>query len=302
MGTISEKITYLNGTKEQIKEALNSLGASIIDNDTFRSYVEKINEIYDELPKVTGNGTTISLNNTRKGKLQISFIGNYSQSGTPAYDNPAPISVATGTQSIAISNSDSTLSENYNLRLGNLELFEYDSDYKDEIYLYNNKWYLKKAIHKITFNGSETWNISATNNYNIKRFRYLGIKNELYDVGENSNIAKIISQRFETLNANQTYARNNGISADKNNEVLIYCDAANDTATNFKNWLSSNNVICYYVLKTPEVTEITNLNYPDLYEDLENIKSVLSYDGSTNVASNGSIAIKMNVSALKSFI
>ena len=51
MATI-DKLNYLNETKQEIKSALNDLGAEITDNDTFRSYVEKINEIYEEYLQV----------------------------------------------------------------------------------------------------------------------------------------------------------------------------------------------------------------------------------------------------------
>lgn len=50
MGTIADKLMYLNETKELIKKALNDLGAEINDEDTFRSYVSKINELYNEYP------------------------------------------------------------------------------------------------------------------------------------------------------------------------------------------------------------------------------------------------------------
>ena len=49
MATI-DKLNYLNETKEQIKTALNDLGAEIQDDDTFRSYVDKINELATEYP------------------------------------------------------------------------------------------------------------------------------------------------------------------------------------------------------------------------------------------------------------
>ena len=45
MGTIEEKLEYLNETKTQIKNALISKGADVNNTDTFRSYANKINEI-----------------------------------------------------------------------------------------------------------------------------------------------------------------------------------------------------------------------------------------------------------------
>lgn len=49
MATI-DKLNYLNETKSQIKNALNDLGAEITSDDTFRSYVTKINELSEEYP------------------------------------------------------------------------------------------------------------------------------------------------------------------------------------------------------------------------------------------------------------
>ena len=47
MATI-DKLNYVNETKGLIKNALNDLGAEITDEDTFRSYVGKINDLYEE--------------------------------------------------------------------------------------------------------------------------------------------------------------------------------------------------------------------------------------------------------------
>lgn len=47
---IIDKLNYLNETKELIKDSLNDLGAEITDEDTFRSYVTKINELSEEYP------------------------------------------------------------------------------------------------------------------------------------------------------------------------------------------------------------------------------------------------------------
>jgi hypothetical protein len=41
---------------------------------------------------------------------------------------------------------------------------------------------------------------------------------------------------------------------------------------NWKSWLSTHNVEVYYVLATPTTEEITESNYPTLYNQLNNIK------------------------------
>lgn len=44
MDTISDKLNYLEETKRLIREELTRLGATITDEDTFRSYVEKLED------------------------------------------------------------------------------------------------------------------------------------------------------------------------------------------------------------------------------------------------------------------
>ena len=45
MGTAAEKLAYLQGTKEAIKQAINAKKVSVPDNATFREYADKIFEI-----------------------------------------------------------------------------------------------------------------------------------------------------------------------------------------------------------------------------------------------------------------
>lgn len=67
MGTIAEKLTYLEGTKSAIKDAIIAKGVDVTDTDTFRSYAEKIKSIEaggscDSQSKeltITDNGTRV---------------------------------------------------------------------------------------------------------------------------------------------------------------------------------------------------------------------------------------------------
>lgn len=45
MGTIADKLNYLNETKEAIKTSIINKGVEVSDTDTFRSYAEKIDSI-----------------------------------------------------------------------------------------------------------------------------------------------------------------------------------------------------------------------------------------------------------------
>ena len=53
--TISDKLTYLEGTKSAIKDAIVAKGVAVSDSDTFRSYADKIGHI-------SGGGGKINLN------------------------------------------------------------------------------------------------------------------------------------------------------------------------------------------------------------------------------------------------
>lgn len=74
------KLEYLDETKEQIKDALNTnFNSGITDEDTFRSYVGKIDDIYTNWAKVTGEGTELTLSNVKKGRMPLQPKGNTEQ-------------------------------------------------------------------------------------------------------------------------------------------------------------------------------------------------------------------------------
>lgn len=63
MGTIADKLSYLNDTKTAIKDSIIARGVSVSDSDTFRSYATKIGEI-------SGGGAA-----TKYGASVDTFIG-----------------------------------------------------------------------------------------------------------------------------------------------------------------------------------------------------------------------------------
>lgn len=86
MGTIAEKLTYLNETKGKIKDSINLTGAGITNEDTFRSYAVKLRDgllnvlnngtivLYNNFPKVSGTGSNISLSNTLEAPMFINKL------------------------------------------------------------------------------------------------------------------------------------------------------------------------------------------------------------------------------------
>ena len=73
MGTIADKLEYLNDTKTEIKEAIVNKGQSIADTDTFRSYADKINKIV--VSKTQSKTQTISSNTTTTIKPDAGYTG-----------------------------------------------------------------------------------------------------------------------------------------------------------------------------------------------------------------------------------
>ena len=70
MGSIADKLTYLNGTKTAIKEAIEAKGVTVTDTDTFRSYATKIGEI-------SGGGAPA----TKYGASVDTFLGDVDENG-----------------------------------------------------------------------------------------------------------------------------------------------------------------------------------------------------------------------------
>lgn len=102
MGTIAEKLTYLNDTKQLLKENINNLGGNLT-NEPFRQYASVLEGIYERLPKVSGIGASLSLSPSMVGKIKLNEIqGDTLQDGTPTPSSPVPIQSVTGLQNVEI--------------------------------------------------------------------------------------------------------------------------------------------------------------------------------------------------------
>ena len=113
MGTTSQKLTYLAGTKDKLKTTINYTGAGIDNTTTFRKYDEKLynalasslinnQTIFDNMPKVNGSGSSLTLNNTTESKMQLTYKGNTQQDGEPTPDSPQTIHSVSGDNVIEV--------------------------------------------------------------------------------------------------------------------------------------------------------------------------------------------------------
>ena len=78
----SNKLEYLNETKNLIKNKINFLGGELTNNNSFREYANALDTIWEEYPKVNEDGTDLILNNVKQGGMRISFQGKCSQFNT----------------------------------------------------------------------------------------------------------------------------------------------------------------------------------------------------------------------------
>ena len=141
-------------------------------------------------------------------------------------------------------------------------------NYQDYIYK-TDKWYLHKEIEKKILVGTENWVYQQ----NITRF-YMNLTPKPINNGD-LFCSHYIKGQTASVNNTCSVASGTGYSQ------LLVRDERFTTKETFNTWLSSNNVSLYYVLATPTNTEITDST---LISQLEAIKNMTSYDGTTNIS------------------
>ena len=253
--------------------------------ETLEAEVNKYKTLSLLLPKVEGEGSSVTLNNTVEGvTMDITPEGATSQDGTPTPEAPIPIKVVTGEQNIQIGTT------NYPLSLGTLELAEI-GDYKDYIYGTPNNWYKKSLIGKGVLDGSENYQ-SAGSNDNYWEYR----RSALTSGGTNQAVNSI------TTHFNQTDYSRIVVTGGGAIYLRFPKSAGIDisTTTLMKNWTTSNNVTFYYVLATPTSEPITDTT---LIEQLNNLYNAISAQGTTYItcssASDDNETLQVKASAYK---
>ena len=85
--SITSRINEMSSHIEQAYDELQGLGADLTNvNKNIENISMVLDDIYDDLPKVTGSGTSITLDDTRKGRLESTLSGNTSQTTYSGYN------------------------------------------------------------------------------------------------------------------------------------------------------------------------------------------------------------------------
>lgn len=184
----------------------------------------------------------------------------------PNPDYPQTVNVVTGLQSIRISDLNGLNSNTFQLDLGTTELCKIDT-YQDYIYKSGDDWYVHKEINKLVFDGSvdEEWSVQGSGT------------NEWFYRTPDYTIDGSILNNSQYLKSNYGSGANVTIS---NTEQGIFVTGGRslrvrygteDTISNWKNKLSTTNMIFYYAFASTYIPTDTQITDATLVDQLEAI-------------------------------
>lgn len=191
------------------------------------------------------------------------------------------------------------------LDLGSIELCKI-GDYQDYFYKSGSKWYLHKVVGKAILDGQQISFGDAFTTVN-GNYRFAAAVTNIKPQS-NSEIANVICNRYVPKSANDTYSEVQGIAVNHENNLIIIYDSqlTSMTISEANTWLTTHNIILYYVLSTPTITEITDTT---LISQLEAIYNAPLYEQTNITQTNNDLpmvlditACKDNINGIKAFI
>jgi hypothetical protein len=169
-------------------------------------------------------------------------------------------------------------SQSYTVNLGSIELCKL-GNYQDYIYKSGSDWYVHKETNKILLDGStETWYGSVFNNKVRAQLNVRDIK----IISSNSDFVGVSDHFYKDISVFGA-GINDGMFCQFHDTNQVYWCAPSSCTTlpEFRNWLSNNNTLFYYVLATPTDTKITDST---LVGQLNALAAGTSYLDVTNFA------------------
>lgn len=297
MGTIANKLTYLNTTKSDIKDVVNNLGGNITNATTFRNYATEIsnmfNNYFDYLPNFTGVGSSFTFTPTIKNKIKIQLLGTWYQDGTPTPNNEVTIQYSQGNQTLSISDGSQN-SQTEILQLKNYKLYNGDYFQKE-----NGTWYLYNTKNEIIYTGSDsenwTW-LTSKRTYYIPINDMLAQSIDLNDEGDFIR-TNYYEYKGKSLWQDTTFVMTYGFLINNEYIHLRNQDILANHVADLKFWLSTHNLKVIYTLATPNKIEITDT---DIISSLDNINNMHSYLGTTelSIQSEG-LPIKADITVIQ---
>ena len=113
--SIASRITSIEGHIGDIYDSVELTGVDTTDidknlvnvpNTLKEGYIDILNNgtdtLYNNFPKVSGEGTSLTLNNTYQAPMRNNLKGNTSQTGTPTPTSPIPVNVVSGNNEVVL--------------------------------------------------------------------------------------------------------------------------------------------------------------------------------------------------------
>lgn len=298
----ANKLTYLNDTKQELKQKINNLGGDITDQTTFRQYADKLQNVYDIFPKTDySEGSNITLSNTLKGKLDfendIVGYGQISQEGTPTPETPIEIEVVRGKNRAKLeaegkyrvfSTGNFATNANFNSYIADVQpMTAYITSAKNIATQYaeiSNLCYFDKNMNYISgiaYNTADKSFTTPNNCYYVTMAVNVSIEEVQTEKGSQAtsylpyNTIEVVESginwfKFDYLSTTSDTANGITFSADKENETFSLTGTAQGSAINaylFGGYTSTTPII-----KLPK-------GQYTLYADIPT--TIYSYDGTT---------------------
>lgn len=148
---------------------------------------------------------------------------------------------------------------------------------------YGKVWYIEKQIGKVVLDGSENWVVTTTKEKT--QVFYTSILNLKH--------GNLISNNFIYNNPGDSEKVTAATAVDVNLYIAILKSRITGlTPQAFKTWLSTHNTIVYYVLETPEITEITD---SVLVGQLEELSKLKPFKGTNNIEMLANISGELDI-------
>ena len=232
-----------------------------------------------------------STGNQLWGKLNYSvkYNGDTLQqtSPSPSPSNPQDITNVTGEQIISI--TDGSVSKNFTLNLGALELCKI-GEYQDYIYKSGDEWYVHKKCGKQVYTGasSENWQYGSGSSAPFR----IAISNSNYYV-DNNTPPNVYTNYYTAIDWTSIASSNYGVTA-FNSAVLPFRNTDIVDLSAWKTWLGTHNLIVFYPLATPTETIITDTTLISQLESIEEWTTRYGYASSVT----GDLPIIINQTTL----
>lgn len=236
MGSIKNKLTYLNETKQQLKDVINYADGGIISDTPFRQYPDKLynqyieilkdkNVLFDGMPKKEINNTSIYINNATDLPVYELKVNKESTQDTTSGKNLLNISNISTTQYGITCQSDekglisvsgtSTSSIGFYLALSSSVSLD-DKNYVFSAYADGAELELNVAAVRLL----KTNNASASNSFG-QTYKALR-KNETVSISSNTENGNEYNYLYLFINSNKTVNFNVYFQLEEGNEPTSF--------------------------------------------------------------------------------